>query len=113
MTKNAQIKPSGNFFLKKNINVFKILDEMAAKIIGKSASDMAKIKEHDGDDERNFLKILNSSKYRQFNFSIKTALESWNEESRLRINVMNLEVVNYQDPKHIQRLKAEIEALQI
>ena len=84
---------------------------MAAKIIGKSASDMAKIKEHDG-DERNFLKILNSSKYRQFNFSIKTSLESWNEESRLRINVMNLEVVNYQDPKHIQRLKAEIEALQ-
>ena len=84
---------------------------MAAKIIGKSASDMAKIKEHDG--ERNFLKILNSSKYRQFNFSIKTALESWNEESRLRINVMNLELVNYQDPKHIQRLKAEIEALQL
>ena len=84
---------------------------MAAKIIGKSASDMAKIKEHDG--ERNFLKILNSSKYRQFNFSIKTALESWNEESRLRINVMNLELVNYRDPKHIQRLKAEIEALQI
>ena len=84
---------------------------MAAKIIGKSASDMAKIKEHN--EERNFLKILNSSKYRQFNFSIKTALESWNEESRLRINVMNLELVNYQDPKHIQRLKAEIEALQI
>ena len=82
---------------------------MAAKIIGKSASDMAKIKEQ---DERNFLKILNSSKYRQFNFSIKTALESWNDENRLRINVMNLELVNYQDSKHIQRLKAEIEALQ-
>ena len=86
-----------------------MFDEMAAKIIGKSASDMAKIKEQ---DERNFLKILNSSKYRQFNFSIKTALESWNDENRLRINVMNLELVNYQDPKHIQRLKAEIEALQ-
>ena len=83
---------------------------MAAKIIGKSASDMAKIKEEQ--DERDFLKILNSSKYKKFNFSIKSALENWNDEKRLRINVMNLELVNYEDPKHIQRLKAEIEALQ-
>ena len=58
-----------------------------------------------------FISTLESAKYRRFNFSVKTSLEAWNDENRLKMSVANVELVNYQDIKHVNRLKAEIEAM--
>lgn len=75
-------------------------------MIGKSADLMAKMRE---DSEIEYRRHLQAAKYRQFNFSVKTSIETWNEENRLKVSVVNAELVNHQ--KHIQRLKAEIQAL--
>ena len=85
-----------------------MFDDSASKIIGKTALEMATIKE---ESEINYRKVLNSAKYRQFNFLVKTSMESWNDEQRLKMSVANAELVNYKDEKHVKRLKAEIEAL--
>jgi len=85
-----------------------MFDDSASKIIGKTALEMATIKE---ESEINYRKVLNSAKYRQFNFLVKTSMESWNDEQRLKMSVANAELVNYKDEKHVKRLKADIEAL--
>ena len=91
-----------------NFQWITMFDDSASKIIGKTALEMATIKE---ESEINYRKVLNSAKYRQFNFLVKTSMESWNDEQRLKMSVANAELVNYKDEKHVKRLKAEIEAL--
>jgi replication factor A1 len=86
-----------------------MFDDTAKKVIGKSAQEMAAIK---AQDEKEFRRVLNQAKYRQFEFSVKSSMETWNDESRLKISVANAEVVDYKDKKYIERLKAEIQALQ-
>ena len=72
---------------------------------------MATIKER---DEIEFRRILHQARYRQFNFSVKTSKETWNDENRLKMTVTNVETIDNQTrKKHIERLKAEIEALKI
>ena len=60
-----------------------------------------------------FRRILHAAKYRQFNFSIKTSAETWNEENRLKVSVVSVEPVLDNLQKHVERLKAEIETLKI
>ena len=68
---------------------------------------MATIKER---DEIEFRRILHQARYRQFNFSVKTSKETWNDENRLKMTVTNVETIDNQTrKKHIERLKAEIE----
>ena len=65
-------------------------------------------------DEIEFRRILHQARYRQFNFSVKTSKETWNDENRLKMTVTNVETIDNQTrKKHIERLKAEIEALKI
>jgi len=88
-----------------------LFDDSARKIINKSAQEMATIKER---DEIEFRRILHQARYRQFNFSVKTSKEMWNDENRLKMTVTNVETIDNQTiKKHIERLKAEIEALKI
>jgi len=88
-----------------------LFDDSAKKIIGKSAKEMASIKES---NEIEFRRILHRARYRQFNFSVKTSKETWNDEDRLKMTVTNVEPIDAQTrTKHMERLKAEIEALQI
>ena len=88
-----------------------LFDDSAKKIIGKSAKEMASIKESNGIE---FRRILHRARYRQFNFSVKTSKETWNDEDRLKVTVTNVEPIDDQTrTKHMERLKAEIEALQI
>ena len=72
---------------------------------------MAKIKER---DEIEFRKILHQARYRQFNFSVKTSKETWNDEDRLKVTATNVEPIDDQTrTKHIERLRAEMEVLKI
>ena len=88
-----------------------LFDDSAKKIIGKSAKEMASIKES---NEIEFRRILHQARYRQFNFSVKTSKETWNDEDRLKVTATNVEPIDAQTRrKHIERLKAEIEALQL
>jgi len=88
-----------------------LFDDSAKKIIGKSAQEMATIKEN---DEIEFRRILHRARYRQFNFSVKTSKETWNDEDRLKMTVTTVELIDNQTrTKHVERLKAEIEALKI
>ena len=48
-----------------------LFDDSASKVIGKSAQEMAVIKEHDGEIE--FRKQLHRAKYRRFNLSGKAS----------------------------------------
>ncbi len=87
-----------------------MFDETATKVLGKSAKEMADIR---ANDEVEFRRILQKAKYKQFVFSVKTTMEVWNDENRLRMTVMNAEPVNYSaESNHIKRIKAEIESLQ-
>ena len=72
---------------------------------------MATIKEN---DEIEYRRILHRARYRQFNFSVKTSKETWNDEDRLKMTVTTVELIDNQTrTKHVERLKAEIEALKI
>ena len=87
-----------------------LFDEMAEKIVGKPAEELAGLRE--SGDEREFRKILNLAKYRRFEFFVKTTMETWNDENRLRITVQNADPVDYsQSGKYISRIKDEIERL--
>ena len=49
-------------------------------------------------------------------FSVKTSKETWNDENRLKVSVINEELMEINQAsikKHMQRLKAEIEAWNI
>ena len=71
---------------------------------------MAEIKER---SEIEFKQILHAAKYKQFNFSIKTSNETWNDENRLKASVVSVEPVLDNIQKHIQRLKIDIQNLKI
>lgn len=87
-----------------------MFDDSARSVIGKTAQELADIQ---AKDELEYRKVLKNTRYRQFNFSIKTSKETWNDENRLKVSVANAELVNYADSKkHIDRIKAEIAALQ-
>ena len=71
---------------------------------------MAEIKER---SEIEFKQVLHAAKYKQFNFSIKTSNETWNDENRLKASVVSVEPVLDNIQKHIQRLKIDIQNLKI
>ena len=71
---------------------------------------MAEIKER---NESQFRQVLHAAKYRQFNFSIKTSNETWNEENRLKVSVVSVEPVLANLQKHVERLKIDMETLKI
>ena len=72
---------------------------------------MATIKER---DEKEFKKELHAAKYRRFNFSVKTSRETWNDENRIKVSVVNVEPMDIGNlRKHIQRLQDEIQSLQL
>ena len=72
---------------------------------------MAEIKNR---DEKEFKKELHKAKYKQFQFSVKTSKENWNDENRLKVSVVNVETMGRDNlRKYIERLKKDIEALKL
>lgn len=86
-----------------------MFDETAECVLGKSATCLAEIRTR---DEIQFRKVLHGSKYQQYELNVKANLESWNDESRLKMTVAGLKKVSYASAKHVDRIKAEIAAMQ-
>ena len=58
-------------------------------------------------------KVLEACKYHAFEFTLKSKIESWNDEKRLRLSVVKAAKVNKLSLERIGRLKSDINRLKL
>ena len=87
-----------------------IFEESASSIIGMSADVLARKKENNMVE---YEKILEACKYHAFEFTLKSKIESWNDEKRLRLSIVKAAKVNKLSLERIGRLKSDINRLKL
>ena len=87
-----------------------IFEESASIIIGMSADALARKKENNMVE---YEKVLEACKYHSFEFTLKSKIESWNDEKRLRLSVVKAAKVNKLSLERIGRLKSDINRLKL
>ena len=88
----------------------KIFEESGAGILEISADDLAWKKESNMIE---YEKILERSRYCPFRFTLKSKIESWNDEKRLRLSIVRAEKVDQSSQDRITRLKEDIQRLRL
>ncbi|ORX55345.1 replication factor-a protein [Piromyces finnis] len=78
-------------------------NESAEKLLGHKAKELQEIKNY---DENEFNKIFDDVSFRQYDFRIRAKIDTYNEESRLRCNIIDVKPINFE----IQ-IKNNIEAI--
>ena len=87
-----------------------IFEESGVGILEISADDLAWKKESNMIE---YEKILERSKYCPFQFTLKSKVESWNDEKRLRLSIVRAEKVDQSSQDRITRLKEDIQRLRL
>ena len=87
-----------------------IFEESGMNILGISAEELARKKE---ENMIEYEKILENCKYLSFQFTIKSKVESWNDEKRLRLSIVKAEKISKDSIDRINRLTSEIDRLKI
>ena len=87
-----------------------IFEESGSIILGMSADQLARKKEENMEE---FEKILNSCKYAPFEFTLKSKVETWNDEKRLRLSIVKGIKIVRASADRTSRLKGEIDQLKI
>ena len=87
-----------------------IFEESATSILGMSADDLSWKKE---ENMIEYEKILESCKYAPFQLTLKSKVESWNDEKRLRLSIVKAEKVDRSSGDRLSRLKDDIQRLKL
>ena len=87
-----------------------IFEESGVSILGMSADALAWKKE---ENMIEYEKILERCKYSPFQFTLKSKVESWNDEKRLRLSIVRAEKVDQSSETRISRLKQDIDRLRL
>jgi replication factor A1 len=87
-----------------------IFEESGMNILGISAEELARKKDQ---NRIEYEKILENCKYLSFQFAMKSKVESWNDEKRLRLSIVKAEKVSRDSMDRINRLTSDIDRLKI
>ena len=87
-----------------------IFEESASAILGISAEDLSRKKE---ENMIEYEKILESCKYVPFQLTLKSKVESWNDEKRLRLSIVKAEKIDRSSGDRLSRLKDDIQRLKL
>lgn len=71
-----------------------LFNEAAETMLGKSAEEIARLSEY---DKNEYNKIFDEVKFKTFVFKFRTKMENFNDESRLKTTVVNVQPVDYKD----------------
>ena len=83
-----------------------VFEESGSQILGVSADQLAQKKEQ---NRVEFEKILSDCKYALFELTLKSKLETWNDEKRLQLSVVKALKVDRSGGNRITRLKTQID----
>ena len=87
-----------------------VFEESGQSIVGMSADQLARKKDRNVGE---FEMLLNNCKYVPYRFILKSKVETWNDEKRLRLNIVKAAKVDRTDEHRTRQLKSEIESLKI
>jgi len=69
-------------------------NEVAEKLIGHKAQELQDIRVR---DENEFNRIINDVNFRQYDFRIRAKIDQYNDETRLRCNILNFKPINFEE----------------
>jgi len=69
-------------------------NEVAEKLIGHSAQELQEIKKN---DDNEFNRIIDDVNFRKYDFRIRAKVDTYQEEERLRCNIIDLKPINYEN----------------
>ena len=87
-----------------------IFEESASAILRISAEDLSRKKE---ENMMEYETIMESCKYFPFQFTLRSKVESWNDEKRFHISVVKAEKVDRSSGYRLSRLKDDIQRLKL
>jgi len=76
---------------------------------GLAAKELRRLEE---DQHRDFRKTIEGAKHRLFKVTLRSKMETWRDEKRLKLSVTKAAPVNRTDPQRLARIRAEIQVLQ-
>merc|ERR1719376_402955 len=76
---------------------------------GLAAKELRRLEE---DQHRDYRKTIEGAKHRLFKVTLRSKMETWRDEKRLKLSVTKAAPVNRTDPQRLARIRAEIQVLQ-
>jgi len=83
-----------------------LFQETGEKVLGITAQELGQLKE---DDNNRFMTILKEASFKEFNFKLRSKMETYNDETRIKTQVITVEPVNYVE--YNKRLIKEIKEM--
>ena len=87
-----------------------IFEETDSAILGISAEDLSRKKE---ENMIEYKTIMEPCKYFPFQFTLRSKVESWNDEKRLHLSIVKAEKVDRSSGYRLSRLKDDIQRLKL